>query len=429
MMRLRSAILAAICILSLRIGRAQQPMRLTLAEADRLAIQNNPQFTAAKFNAAAAYQVPAEYRSNLSPGVFGSVTGVGADTGSRLAAGGLNNPVVYNRLGSGLSISQLITDFGRTGHLVASSKLRAQAQDQVTESTRADILLSTHRTYFGVLRAQAVLKVAEQTVAARQLVADQVTALAQSKLKSALDVSFANVNLADAKLLLVGAQNDLKAAQAQLGTAMGLPNETFFALEEEPLPPFLPDRIDPLLQEALKDRPELANLRLEESAAKRFAQSEHALYFPNIGVIGTAGFVPAGEAVVPGRYGAIGVNVTIPIFNGGLFKARQTGAELKAKAVGQNISDLENRVARDVRIAFLNATTGQDRLALTAQLLDQAQLSLELAQTRYTLGLSSIVELSQAQLNLTSAEIASASAKYDYQTQRSELEYQIGALR
>jgi outer membrane protein len=427
-MRFRFSFLIGLCVLALGRLAAQQPMRLSLAEADKLAIQNNPQFSAAKYNAAAAYQIPAEYRSNLAPTLSSSITGVGADSGSRLAAGGLNNPIVYNRLGSGLSVSQLITDFGRTRNLVESAKLHAEAQDQVTESTRADILLVTHRAYFSILRDQAVLKVAEQTVAARQLVADQVTALAQSKLKSALDVSFANVNLADAKLLLVGAQNELKAAEAQLAAATGLPNASFM-LEEEALPQALSDRIDPLIQQAMRDRPEVANLRLEESSAKRFAKAEHSLYFPNVGVIGTAGFVPTGEQQVPGRYGAIGLNINIPIFNGGLFKARQTEAELKAKAAGENILDIENRVARDVRVAFLNATTAQDRLALTAQLLQQAQLALDLAQTRYNLGLSSIVELSQAQLNLTSAEIASASAKYDYQTQRSELDFQVGALR
>ena len=73
---------------------AQQPLSLTLAEAQRLAIQNNPRFSAARLNAAAAYQRPAEFRSNYEPMLSGSVTGVGADNGSRLAAGGLNNPVV-----------------------------------------------------------------------------------------------------------------------------------------------------------------------------------------------------------------------------------------------------------------------------------------------------------------------------------------------
>ena len=255
---------------------------------------------------------------------------MGADSGSRLAAGGLNNPVVYDRLASGLLVNQLVTDFGRTGNLIASAKLRAQAQDQVTETARADILITTARAYFGVLRARAVLTVAQQTVSARQLVSDQVTALANSNLKSGLDVSFANVNLADAQLLLSQAQNNVKAAEAELAAAMGLPAQTAFSLSEENrCPGLLPDKVDPLIQQALQDRPELKDLRLEQSAAERFAKAEHALFYPTIGVAGTAGFVPAGEAAVPGRYGAIGVNVSIPVFNGGLFRAspNRGGAE------------------------------------------------------------------------------------------------------
>ena len=160
-----------------------------------------------------------------------------------------------------------------------------------------------------------------------------------------------------------------------------------------------------------------------------FTKAAHALYYPSLGVVGTAGFVPAGYTAIPGRYGAIGMNVTIPIFNGGLFKARQSEAELKAQAATENISGLQNRVMRDVRVAYLNAIAAYDRVALTDQLLKQAQLSLDLADTRYNLGLGSIVELSQAQLNLTSAQIASASARYDYQAQRVVVDYQVGSLR
>jgi outer membrane protein len=77
----------------------------------------------------------------------------------------------------------------------------------------------------------------------------------------------------------------------------------------------------------------------------------------------------------------------------------------------------------------LNATAAYDRLALTKQLLDQAQLALDLSQERYNIGLGSIVELSQAQLNLTSAQIATVTARYDYQTQRVITDFQTGALR
>jgi len=416
-------------LLAASLYAQQQTMNLTLAEAERLAIQNNPRFAAARLNAAAAYQVPLELRAGLMPAVGGVFTGVGADSASRLAAGGLNNPVVYNRLGSGLMINQLVTDFGRTGNLIASANLRAQAQDRAAETARSDILMATARAYFSVLRAQAVLKVAQQTVAARQLVSDQVTALAKSNLKSGLDVSFANVNLGEAQLLLVQAQNDLKSAEAQLATAMGLPGQTSFSLSEEPMPEALPDRIDPLVREALQNRPELKDLRLQQSAAERFRQAEHALFYPSVNVAGTAGFAPAGEAAIPGKYGAIGVNLSIPIFNGGVFRARQTEAELRAKSVNENINDLANRVTLDVRVAYLNAVTAYDRLGLTAQLLKQAEMGLDLAQGRYDLGLSSIVELSQAQLNLTSAQIANAAARYDYQAQRVAVDYQIGALR
>ncbi len=406
----------------------QPRMQLTLAEAQRLAIQNNPSFTAARYNAAAAYQVAPQYRAAYEPNLSGNFTGVGADNGSRLAAGALNNPIVFNRIGSGLSIGQMITDFGRTSNLVVMAKLQASAQDQVAETTRADILLNTSRAYFGLLRAQAVLKVAARTVAARQTVSDQVTALAESKLKSNLDVSFANVNLADAKLLLVQAQSDVKAAEADLAAAMGLPNESGFVLSEEPMPPAMPDRVDDLIREAMQNRPELKSLRLQQSAAERFTRAEHDLYYPSVGVIGTAGFVPTAYAAVPGRYGAIGMNVSIPIFNGGLFKARQTQAALKAKAATENGNDLQNRVIRDVRVAWLNATTAYDRMALTQQLLQQATLALDLAQTRYDYGLGNIVELSNAQLNLTAAQIAVTSAHYDYQTQRILVDYQIGVL-
>jgi outer membrane protein len=408
---------------------AQQSTHLTLAQAQRLAIQNNPQFTAAQYNAAAAYQTAPQYKAAYEPTVFGSVTTVGADNGSRLAAGALNNPIVYSRIGTGLSIAQMITDFGRTSNLIAMAKLQASAQDQVTETTRAEILLSTSRAYFAILRTLAVLKVASQTVTARQTVSDQVTALAESKLKSNLDVSFANVNLADAKLLLVQAQSDLKAAEADLATAIGLPNESGFVLDEEPMPSPMPDRVDALIREAIQNRPELKSLRLQQDAAERFIRAEHALYFPSVGVVGTAGFVPTGYETIPSRYGAIGMNVSIPIFNGGLFKARQTQAELKAKAATENVNDLQNRVIRDVRVAWLTATTAYDRMGLTRQLLEQAKISLDLAQARYDLGLGNIVELSTAQLNVTSAQIADASALYEYQTQRIFVYYQTGALR
>ena len=427
--RLLFAVAAMLLVFQGSPVHAQEPLHLTLAEAEKLAVKNNPQLSAAVLDAAASFQVPIEYRAAYLPTLQGNVTGAVSQPGSRLAAGGLNNPSVYDRIAGGLNFSQMVTDFGRTGNLVDMAKLRADAQNQVAEQVRADILLVTGQTYLSVLKAQSVVEVAEQTVKARQLVADQVTALAQSKLKSELDASFANVNLEDAKLLLVQAENALKSAQAQLAAVLAVSGDTTFVLVDEPTPEPVSGRLDSLIQQAMSDRPELKGIHLEQSAAEKFVSAEHALNYPNIGILGAAGYVPDSQPQILERYGAIGINLNIPIFNGWLFKARESEAQLHAQATHERGNDLENKIARDVRVAYLDDETAYKRVGLTEQLLKQSQTAFELAQSRYNFGLSSIVELSQAELNLTSAQIALVSAKYEFKAQRLNVDFQIGALK
>jgi len=410
-------------------ARAQTVQRLTLKEAEQIALQNHPQIRAAQFVAAAANKVTTEARSAYYPFTFGSLTGAVAEHDSRIAAGVLNNPIIFNRYANGITAGQLVTDFGRTQNLVRTSSLHAQAELQGVTATRADVLLRVDQVYFGVLRAQAVLKVAEETVKARQLVVDQVTALAQSKLKSGLDVSFANVNLAEAKLLLVQAQNDVESSFAELSAALGYSDERRFELEDEPLPPAPPPDVSQLVSEAFRKRPDLAEQGLDANAAHSFARAERDLWFPSVSFVGTAGLIPYKQEALASRYAAAGVNVNIPIFNGRLFNARRAEADFQAQAQDQRFRNLRNQVAQDVRVAWLRANTAYQKLDLTTQLLNEATEALHLAQARYDLGLGSIVELSQAQLNETEAELEQARAKYDYQSQLSALNYQVGLLR
>jgi outer membrane protein len=129
------------------------------------------------------------------------------------------------------------------------------------------------------------------------------------------------------------------------------------------------------------------------------------------------------------NYAAGGVILTLPLYAGGLYSARQQEAELRSRAAEESLRDLENNVVRDVRIAWLNAQNAFDRLRITGQLLDNAKQSFDLAQARYSNGISSIVEFNQAQLNLLSAQIAYADTQYEYLVRRSALDYQTGTLR
>jgi outer membrane protein len=405
---------------------AQAPPSLSRKDAEALALKSHPLIQSSQLNALAARQMVTETKAARYPFAYGSLTGAGALSDSRIAAGGLNNPIIYDRYSNGLTVSQLLTDFGRTHNLVESSNLHAQAQAENAQATRADVLIEVDRTYYQALRAQALLKVAEETVGERQLVSDQVGELAKSRLKSGLDVSFANVNLAEAKLMLVQAQNDVTAAFAQLSAAVGDPETRVYALADEPMPGAPSADVSALIAQAMQNRPELAGLRYDSASAHRFATAERDLSLPTISAAATAGFTPVHQAPLTDRYAAAGVNVTIPIFNGRLFSARAAEARLRAEAADQNLRQEADAVARDVHVAWLNAQTTWQRLALTQQLLDHASLALDLAQQRYKLGIGSIVELSQAQLNQTQAQIEQSGARYDYQASIANLDYQVG---
>jgi outer membrane protein len=278
-----------------------------------------------------------------------------------------------------------------------------------------------------------VVKVAEETVSARQLLSDQVTELGRNQLRSQLDVSFAEVNVSEAKLLLVRAQDTVQQALAELGRAVGSDMPANYQLAEEPLPSGPPGTVEQLVAQALGNRPELASLRFSREAAYKFADAERDLKRPTVSVIAVGGFLPLintpATAPIPAEYEGVAANVSIPVFNGHLFSARREAALQHALESDQRLRDQQQRIARDVRVAWASANDAYQRIDVTAQFLRQAALALDLAQGRYNLGLSSIVELTQAQLNLTQAEIENLNAKYDYQTQYAALQYTIGQLR
>ncbi len=408
---------------------AQTPATLTLAEAEALAIKNHPRIASARLSAQAAGEVTKQTRSAYFPTIFGNVTAVEADQGTSVSAGNVTTSSVVTRAAGGIGVNQTISDFGRTGALTRSARLRSDAQNQNVATTRAQIRLRVRESFFRTLSAQSVLTVARQTLEARRLTLRQVTALASSNLKSTLDVSFADVNVSQAELTLYRSENDIKSALSELSAALGYGVEQDFQLTDEPLPPPLAAEPDEMVKESLRQRPDLLTLRLNRDALASFAEGERRLSYPTLSALGVAGSVPLRQEGFRGRYGAAGVNLNIPVFNGGLYSARRAEADLRFEAANQDVKDLEIRVARDVKVAWLNANNAFRLMDVTARLLEQARRSLLLAQSRYDLGLSSIVELNQAQLSQTSAEIAGATAKYDYQIQRADLDYQTAALR
>jgi Outer membrane protein len=408
-------------------GAAQAGAPLTRKQAEAQALKNNPQITVGRLRALEAAQYVRAQRAGLLPTAYLSLTGVGASDDARITAGALNNPIIYPRAATGATVSQLITDFGRTNNLVSSAKSAAKAEDENSAATTAQIIMAVDQAFYNALETRALLQVAQQTVSARQLITDKVSALTQAKLKSDLDLSFANVDLARAKLLQLEARNNAETSLAVLSAILGYPDQQNFDLVESSREPEQPEPdVTPLIMAAMQHRPEVLALEDQLDAAEKFGHAEHDLWKPTVSALGMIGVAPVRNENLRNWYGAVGVNVNIPVFNGSLYNARAKTADLETEVAKQKLMDQRNNIARDVRTSWQDSQQAFEKLTVTKQFREQANLGLNLAQSRYNLGLGSIVELGQAELQKTEADIADTDAQYQYRLTRLVLAYTTG---
>lgn len=413
------------------VQAADRPKALSMGDARALVLQRHPRISAADLTVRATEEIVNQNRAAYLPQFQGIMAGtVTSDPtgGVRASTDQLQLAGIYNRASGSLNLTQLITDFGRTSNLTASSRLRAEAEAKNAQTVRTQILLETDAACYAILQAQALLGVAEQTVKTRRLLRDNTLSLQKNQLKSAIDVSFAEVNFQDAELLISRSRNDLKSAHATLARLLLDPEGTEYRITTPAQPAPLPGSAQALIQTARNLRPELARLRLEREAALKFVKAENALSRPRVSLQGTAGVMPWRDSSLDQNYAAAGVVVTMPIFTGGLNTARQNEAEARAQAAEELLRDEEARIDRDVQIAWLNATNALERLNITDRLRSQAAEAYQLAEARYQAGSSSVVELSQSQLGLTAAEINQATTRYEYLLRRSILDFQTGIL-
>lgn len=432
-MRWRRVFIFAACFTAFGVhaARTEELQQLTLGEAHNIALRNHPRISEAELEALASREVATQVHAGFLPNVTFNATAVGTGgSDTRIAAGGLNNPVIYEREADGLTVTQLLTDFGRTEHLLNSSRLHSRAANANAEATREEIILQVDIAFFTALKAQSVLEVAHQTRDTRKLLLDQVTALATNKLRSDLDLSFSKVAYEEGELLVAKAQNDMEVAFNSLSTLLGDREKRTYRLIEEPMLAVTPMEPAALVDTALSRRPDLARLRLERDAAQQYARAQRALSYPTINAFGSGGYSPVRDTThLEDHYLAGGVNLSLPILDGGLNSAKRSEAELRSQAASEALLDAENNAIHDVRSASLNVAYAAQRLDLTQKLFDNASQSYDLAEARYKLGSSSIVELSQVQLSKTEAEIAHTSARYEYEIQHAVLDYETGVTQ
>jgi len=412
-----------------------EPLKLSLQQAETYALEHHPMIAAAAVRAAAALQGISIAQADLLPQLNGNAViakAQGDDSRLGAALSGLNDSGIRTRQSDGLYLSQLIFDFGRTPLLVSTSRLEAKSAKERLDAARALILLNVDRCYFAALGSEALVKVAQQEVNTHRVLYEQITVLTASNLRSDLDKRLEEANLAQARLMLVDAQGRKEEAMSDLSAAIGSEMEPNFLLTDTEATPSMPTALETVLAESLSLRPDLISLRYERDASLKRAASVKASRLPSITGIAAGGINPYEAAQSEGLshdYGMFGVNVSVPLFTGGRLSAEQKQAELQEKAIQDDLIDKETGIIRSVRNAWIQVKTSFQSISVADDFAAAADSGFQLAQSRYSVGSSSIVELNQADLQRIQAEISAITARYDYRTKRSALAYESGELK
>src|ERR1700677_4300799 len=253
-----------LCSLGLLVGDAHRAMpqaaqapALSLADAEARTLKNQPRLAAEALRAQALGKRVQQARSAYFPQLTANLTAVKANGDSAVAAGAVTTSSISTRVAGGVSLTQLVTDFGRTRDLVRSTQLTAKAALQRTEDLKLQILRDVDQAYFATEAAESVRGTAQAVLDFRKTSLRQLSALAQSQLRSTLDVQFAQVLVSEAQMAVVHADSGVQEARAQLAATMGEDNVPDYVLAEQPQPPVLEDDVAVYIQEALNTRPDL----------------------------------------------------------------------------------------------------------------------------------------------------------------------------
>ncbi|HEY5999488.1 MAG TPA: TolC family protein, partial [bacterium] len=309
------------------------------------------------------------------------------------------------------TVSQLIADFGRTSAGIDRAGGLADAAAEAARSSRVEVVFAANVAYFNVLRAEAALGVARETVRQRETLQRQAQAFFDTGLKARIDVVRAEANLYQARADVAGAEHDVHTSRLVLLNAIGIDAPADFELAGAPAVAEAAGTLEDWQREADERHPDLVSLRLEVIAARSAVLAARRGDNPTVTANGRLGF--SGEDAPTDRGWSIGAQVAVPVFNG-LLTRRQTD-EAKALLASTEFA-LANR-RREIRLLVEQADRSlrdaAEQLAAREKEREAFAENLRLATGRYEAGAGDIIEMIDAQLQMTSAETNVVQARFD----------------
>lgn len=402
------------------------PSSLKIEDAVSIALKYHPSLRAAEASVQSADALLRQAQANFYPSL--SLSAGGAHTEGAFVF----NPQFpprhqdYESYSAALQAQQILFDFNKTFPRVSANKFGLESVKFDYQATRALVATNVQLAYFRLMRAKSIVKVNEQTLQQAEQHVNRAKSFYAVGKRPRFDVTRAEVELANANVNMISARNQLQTARLQLENAMGIHAGNEYAVTDSLLiEPFaLP--LDSVKQIAQLQRAEFraANLRLKSSRSSvTAARSQHLPTLIASGSYNWNGF----DFPLRSRWSA-GLTLSLPLFQGFAVSAQAQQAQANADAAGAAVDILQQQIMLDVEGYYLALQEAQQRTLAARKLREQALENLRLAEARYNSGAGSPIEITDAQVMLSNANITHIQALFDYNSSLAQLRRAMGDI-
>jgi outer membrane protein len=404
------------------------PTLLTLSLCIETALKNNPNIIASGFTVEASRSRVGEARAGYYPQLSAS------------AAYSRINPVPivpatpnpsrsFEQYSSSVTLNQNILDFGKTSSQVDVSKYNLEASRSDREATQDAIILNVKQAYYGVLQARRNRDVAADVIKQFQLHLDQAKGFYDVGTKARIDVIKAEVDLSNAKLSLINAENAFKIAWITLKNAMGVPDapEGTYTIEDKLSFQQYTITQEEAIARAFENRPDFKSIAAKRQAAETNISVARSGYYPVLSGNASYNWSAEDHASPLSEGWSAGVVLTVPLFNGFLTSHQVAEAKANLYVLKANEESLRQQIQFEVRQAYLNLQAAEASISTAELASQQAKENMELANGRYAAGVGSPVEVSDAFATYVTAQANYTSSLSNYKIAQANIEKAMGA--
>ncbi len=398
---------------------SKQGERLSLQQCVDIALRRNPTIFAANYTVNAADARVGQALSAYYPQV--------SLTGDYSKSSITTNSVTgsHDLYQGNAALTQNIYDFGRTSSTVRIQRLNEDATRTDRRSTVTQVVFNVKQAYYNLLQAEKNLDVAIETVKLTRDQLDQAQGFYDAGVKSKYDVTSAEVNLSNARLAQIRAENGVSVARVTLKNAIGDPDLPDFTIEDTLAFQKYPITFDAAVQRAYENRPDLQSVLSRREASKESVSLARSGYYPTLS--GNANYSRVGDTWAPDQNAwSAGVTLTFPLFNGFLTNYQVKEAKENLNTQKANEDTLRQSILLDVQSSYLNLTALEDGVAVAELTVQQAQENYDIVNGRYSAGVGSPLDVTNALVGLANAKTNYIAALANYKIAEAALQKAMG---